>query len=256
MQLDLGAQSTMIYERSIAPYLQLTTELNKKIDTTQPPVFINSQPNPSFHHINLTLDRIEFPDLSVALYKNFGDPIILDSAKTPSSKHIGTIGTDIFQNGILVIDYPNQRICLIDSLPEPINRKASFINVKIEDGRLTIPFTIDSQQKDIIFDTGYSIFSILTSAENSANFAEPNQPIIDSLIGEQWGHKLVVYGKKITKTVSIGHHKMESGYVYYLPDKSQKALEDELKIIGLTGNAYFLKNIIIIDYNKKRFGIL
>jgi len=49
---------------------------------------------------------------------------------------------------------------------------------------------------------------------------------------------------------------MPSALVYYKIDKNEKKFEDEESIIGLTGNAYFLKNIIIIDYRNKRFGVI
>jgi hypothetical protein len=255
MQFDLGAQTTMLYEKSIASYLQLEERFNKKLDTMQTPVFINGQPCPLFQHVNMALDKVVFSDLSIALYKNFGDPIPSDSVKTFTSKHIGTIAPDLFQNKILLIDYPNQRICIIDSLPGIISRKTHFTTIKVEDGRIKLPFTINSKQYDILFDTGSSIFSVLTSKDNSTIFTTPNQPVVDSIVGEQWGQKIVVYGKKITSKVSIGLYNMPKDFVYYLPSKSEKALEDELKIVGLTGNAYFLKNILIIDYKNKLFGI-
>lgn len=256
MQLDLGAVTTMFYGKPIASFMKLSSDLNNKLDTTQKPVYINSRACPLFHHIDLTLDKILFRDLSVACYTNFGDNIPTDSAQTLTSKHIGTIAPDLFQNSILLIDYLNQRICSVDSLPKEIAKKANFVPVKIKDGRIKIPFTIGSDEYNIMFDTGSSIFSIFSSVENSALFTNPMQPAVDSLIGEQWGQKIKVYGKKITKKITLGKHKMPPAMIYYLEDKSQKQFESEEHIAGVTGNAYFLQNIIIIDYRNSKFGVL
>ena len=255
-QLDLGAVSTMLYGKSIVTYFQLSPELKKKLDTTQKNTYINSTPCPSFNHINLTLDKVSFPDISIANYTNFGDPISPDSAKSSTPKLIGTIAPDLFQDKILIIDYPNQRICVLDSLPLSMEKKVSFAAVKIRNGRIKIPFTINAQQHDIMFDTGSSIFPIYTSVENSAYFTTPMEMVTDTIIGQSWGQKAAIYGKKISTQVKLGKHKMPPATVYYKEDKGEKTFEDEEKIIGLTGNAYFLNNVIIIDYKNKRFGVI
>jgi hypothetical protein len=255
-QLDLGAVNTMFYGKSLAPYLQLEPELGRKLDTTKRKAYENGTPCFFFYPINLTLDKVIFRDLSVENYSNFGDSLTIDAAKNPTPKLIGTIAPDLFQNKYLIIDYPNQRICLLDSLPGFIAKKTTFVPVKIRNGRIKIPITVGSEEHDIMFDTGSSIFSIYTSAENSLFFTGPDMPVTDTIIGQTWGQKTAIYGKKISARIRLGKHKMPPALVYYKIDEGEKKFEAEEKIIGLTGNAYFLKNIIIIDYRNKRFGVI
>ena len=255
-QLDLGAVETMFYGKSIKAYLEMFPLLKQKLDTTQKPIIIQGRESYSFQNINLKLDTVLFSNLKVVNLSNFGDSISIDSAKTISSKHIGTIAPDLFKNRILVIDYPNERMCVLDSLPKSIQQKADFVDIKIRKGRIKIPFTVNGKVQYVMFDTGSSIFSILTSEENSIFFAETEKPIIDSIVGEQWGQKITIYGKKISAEIKLGKHKMPFDKVYFLTDKGQKTFEDEENIIGLTGNAYFLNNTIIIDYKNNRFGVL
>jgi hypothetical protein len=255
-QLDLGAVHTMFYGKSLAPYLQLSPELARKYDTTKRKEWENNVPNFFFYHVNITLDQVSFPDREIENYANFGDSLTVDSVKTSTMKIVATIAPDLFQNKFLIIDYPNQRICVLDSLPGSIIQRASFVPIKIRNGRIKIPFMVDARQHDIMFDTGSSIFSIFSSSENSVFFAGATQPITDTIMGQSWGQKIPLYGKKISSEVKLGNHTMPPALIYYKVDKAEKTFEDEEEIIGITGNAYFLNSMIIIDYRNKRFGVM
>jgi hypothetical protein len=145
---------------------------------------------------------------------------------------------------------------VIDDLPLLMEKEVSFVPVKIENGRIKIPLTIDTEEVDVMFDTGSSIFSIVTSPENAGIFTDANQPVIDSISGNNWGQTITAYGKKISKEIKLGKYKMPPALVYYTPKRGLKAFEDREKITGLMGNAWFLNNIVIIDYKRKRFGML
>ena len=255
-QLDLGAVHTVFYGKSLAPYLKMFPALEDKLDTTLIQGYVGYDACRIFQHINLYLDKVPFKDIPVGHYADFGDTISMDSAKTNTPKHIGTIAPDLFQGKILIIDYPSQRLCVLDTIPGILQDKADFVNFKIRKGRIKIPFVIGSVEKDLLFDTGSSLFSIFTSKDNSVFFTEPTMPIVDSIIGNQWKQIFKVYGQKITKDIKFGKHKMKSSIVYSLDDKGQKQFEDEENIIGTTGNVYFLDRLVIIDYKNNKIGML
>lgn len=255
-QLDLGAVHTVFYGKPLAPYLQMFPTLTSKLDTALIQGYVGFDACRVFQHVNLYLDKVSFKDVPVGHYADFGDEISMDSAKTSTPKHIGTIAPDLFQDKVLIIDYPNQRICVLDSTPTILQRKADFVPFKIRKGRIKIPFVIGETEKDLLFDTGSSLFPVFTSKDNSPFFTEITSPIVDSIIGNQWKQTFKVYGQQITKDVKIGKHKMKPGIVYSMDDKGQKQFEDEESIIGITGNVYFLDRVLIIDYKNKKFGIL
>jgi len=256
-QFDLGADTTVFYGNSLTPFLNAYPWLLQKIDTTRPYYNLTDTYKGRFlKGVNLTLDKILFPGRNIAFINRYGDSIPNDSVKTHTPKIIGTLAPDLFQDKMLVIDYPNQRICVLDTLPGLVLKSASFVPVSIRKGRIKIPVTVESKVTDIMFDTGSSIFPIYASEENSAFFTDSTQPVADSLIGQQWGQKIAIYGKKINREIRLGKFKMAAAIVYYINDKSQKKFEDEEKITGLTGNIFFLNNVIIIDYRNRRFGIM
>jgi hypothetical protein len=249
MQLDLGAVVTVIYGNSIKLYLEKVPELKNKIDPTLK-FHIQGKQNNMFKGVDLKLGNISFGKRNIGYFKDYGDNII--EINTDSEKNIGTIAPDIFQDRILLIDYPNKRICVMDNLPKEYSN-ASFQPFKIKDGRIKIPLNINGKQEDLLFDTGSSLFALTTTEKNADKIS--NTTIVDSLKIPSWGEYTTVYGKKVNSEISFGNKKLENSIVYFdKVNKYDKFFEKE-NIWGITGNAYFLNNVVIIDYKNKRFGV-
>ncbi|MBP6385136.1 MAG: hypothetical protein KA327_00800 [Pseudarcicella sp.] len=86
MQFDLGAIDTHIYGNSIKPYLETYSELKNKIDTTLK-FRIQSQTNFKFKDIDFKLGNVSFGKRNIGHFKNFGDPISIDSINTKTEQH-------------------------------------------------------------------------------------------------------------------------------------------------------------------------
>lgn len=251
MQFDLGAKSTMIYGKSFENYLDNNKNLSKKIDTSL--VFwMDNGKNFKFKNVDFKLGKVSFGNRDIGLFKDFGDIIPIDSIITNSEKHIGTIAPDLFQDKILIIDYPNKRICVTSELPKQFV-KANFRPYKIKDGRIKIPFLINNKQEDLLFDTGSSLFALMTTEERAKQIS--NEKIIDSLKISSWGEYYMVYGQTVNSKIKFGKKELKPATVFYDRLNKFDKFYDEEKIWGNTGNAYFLNNIVIIDYKKKLFGV-
>lgn len=250
MQLDLGAGTTNIYGNSIEPYLKIHPELKNKIDTSLT-FLIQGQTNFKFRDIDLKLGSVSFGAKDIGCFKNFGDKIPVDSISNLSEKHIGTIAPDLFQGKILIIDYPNKRICVTTKLPKQF-RKASFQPYN-GGKRIKIPLVINDKQEYLMFDTGSSIFALLTTEEKANQISSGK--IIDSLNVSSWGQFYMFYGKQVTCNVKYGNIQLAKVNVYYDRANIYGGFYEQEKIWGLTGNAYFLNNVVIVDYINKRFGV-
>lgn len=143
-QLDLGAVHTVFYGKPLAPYLEMFPDLENKLDTALVQGYVGYDACRIFQHINLYLDKVPFKNIPIGHYADFGDSISMDSAKSNTPKHIGTIAPDLFQGKILIIDYPNQRLCVLDTMPGILQEKVDFVTFKIRKGRIKIPFVIGS----------------------------------------------------------------------------------------------------------------
>ena len=130
-------------------------------------------------------------------------------------------------------------------------RKAAVTRVFLSKGEGAI--TINGKDEDVMFDTGSSLFALITTKENANQIS--TKPIVDSLKISSWGEYYMVYGQTIQSTVKFGKKSLDKKNVYFDTQKGNYNLYKEEEIWGITGNAYFLNNIIIIDYKNKRFGV-
>lgn len=251
MQLDLGATVTVVYGNSIKPYLDTYSELKNKIDTTLK-FRMQSQTNFKFKDVKLKLDNVNFGNRNIGHFTNFGDNISKDSINTKTEKYIGTIAPDLFENKILIIDYPNKRICVTSELPKQFT-KAQFRKYKIKDGRIKIPITINGKDEDVMFDTGSSLFALITTTEKANKIS--SKPIVDSLRISSWGDFFMVFAQTIKSKIMFGKKELGKANVYFDDKKGNEDFYKDEEIWGITGNAYFLNNVVIIDYKNKRFGV-
>lgn len=251
MQLDLGAMTTVVYGNTIAPYLAKYPALNARLDTTRT-FHIQSQKNPMLVGVKLKLGSVDFGLRDIGCFKNFGDKLTAKSLTDKTEVHVGTLAPDLFQNRVLIIDYPHQRLCVVDKVPAAY-AKASFQPFKLKDGRIKIPLRINGQPEDLLFDTGSSLFALLTTRQRAVTVA--TEAVQDSIKTSSWGEYYYVYGRRPKETIYFGSKQLTSALAY--SDNLQKfdKLYEEEHVWGITGNAYFLHNTVIIDYKNQVFGV-
>lgn len=183
LQFDLGAVRTVIYGNSIKPYLHAFPNLQNKIDTSKT-FLIQGVNNPMFSNIAIQMGTTSFKGIDIGYYKNYGKIISKESMKIDEEKHIGTLGPDLFQNKILIIDYPNNKIGVCEVLPKKY-QSATFKPFKSNDGRLKIPLKINGKTEYVMFDTGSSLFTLTATKKNALEIS--NATIVDSLSVSSWG---------------------------------------------------------------------
>lgn len=252
MQFDLGASETVIYGNSFDPYLNKYPKINEKLDSSQVWIFQGDYKLQEIKNVKLNLGTTSFGNRDIGYVKEYGEVISADSIYTETPIHIGTIGSDLFKEQFLIIDYPNQRICVTDTLTEEF-QNVNFQPAELAEGRITIPLTINGKVEYLMYDTGSSIFNLVTTEENANRMSE--NVVIDSLSVNSWGDYLAVFGQKITADVKFGNITLPSANVYYIKNPIVEDFFKQQNIWGITGNAYFLNKIVIIDYKNSRFGI-
>lgn len=253
-QFDLGATTTMLYGKALAPYLDRYPGMMSKLDTSLK-VLIEGEMHPSFRDVTLTLDKVKLPAINVGYFRNFGQTLTADSVNTPSIKLVGTIAGDISKDRVLIMDFPHQQMCVTDSIPAAF-KKVHFVQCRLKYGRMMIPFTINGKVAYVMFDTGSSLSSLLTHTTNLKDVSVPGAPDADSIMVSTWGRQHMLYFKEITAEVKVGDKVLGKGLVDYEDDPNlAKFLESE-HLWGITGNKYFLNNVVIIDYKHQLFGVL
>ena len=250
-QLDLGSPWTMVYGNSIKPYLAHYKNSLNPADTAGSDIFFNSVKKAFFPNAKVNLGNYSSMISKLGLHDNYGYELSADSVNTSSIKHIGTVGADIFIGKVLLIDYPNQRIKILDSLSGKDGIAFDFVKAKLEGGRIKIPLMINGEEYWFMFDTGASLFPISASAKFYDQFAQ--KPFSDSIHTNSWGKQYWVYGSPLRVEAKIGTTLLPSKNIYRFPNYTDFFKGE--KITGLVGNAYFFETTIAIDFKNKRFGI-
>lgn len=251
MQLDLGAVTTVVYGNPIQPYLEKHPALKAKLDTTRT-FRMQAQKNAMLTHVALKLGPVSFGPRDIGTFKNFGDSLTAATLAAAHPVHIGTVAPDLFQGKVLVIDYPHQRFCVTDKVPATFIH-ASFQPFKLKDGRIKIPLRINNVTQDLLFDTGSSLFALLTTRPRAVALAPG--AVQDSVKTSTWGNYYYVYSRRVQGPVYFGRQPLPSTLVY--ADNLDKFTDfyRQENIWGITGNAYFLHNVVIIDYKNHVFGV-
>jgi hypothetical protein len=247
-QFDLGSDWTILYQnnfKSITEYNYL------KIDTLS-----DSNPErPCFiiKDVDLNIGKINFGKRNVLGFYNYGQPIIRKTNALVSENSIGTIGADIFQNKILVINFPNQTISVLDTTNSALENYFSFEKCKMENKRIMVPIIINGTTRFFMYDTGASLFPMMTSFGNWKEIT--NQKINDTLSITNFGNPVIMFGSNASKEINIGRHTLSDFVVYYAKDNNFDKMFEQLKCDGIIGNAFFFNTTISIDFKNKRFGI-
>ncbi len=251
MQLDLGLPVTALSGNAIEPYLEEYPGLRHKLDTNRY-VLAHGRPYPLFHGINLTLGNQLFQDREIAYYKGYGRTMDKDSIFLKTEVRVGTLGSDLFQNKVLIIDYKNARFAVTDHVPEEF-RNLQFEKFEYDQGRVILCLSIDGSPERVLFDTGASYFALSTTREKALPVADPLR--IDSMQIPSWGKYLDMKGFRINKPIRFGTKVLQEEIVYYDDSKTLDSFFQTRNLWGITGNKYFLESTVVIDFKNLLFGV-
>ncbi len=247
-QFDLGSDWTILYQnnfKSITAYNYLKFDSLSDSNPERPLFMIKD--------VDLNIGKINFGKRNVLGLYNYGEPIIRKKNAPVSENSIGTIGADIFQNKIVVINFPNQTISVLDTTNSALENYFSFEKCKIENKRIMVPIILNGKTHFFMYDTGSSLFPMMTSFSNWKEIT--NQKINDTLSVANFGNPLIMFGSNASKEINIGRNTLADFVVYYAKDNNFDKMFEQLKCDGIIGNAFFFNNTICIDFKTKRFGI-
>ena len=187
----------------------------------------------------------------------YGEAINSDSVTTKEAISIGSWGADICENRILIMDFAKQQIALLDALPEKAKRQIEFVPIEIKNNRPHVPVTIDGKQYYLLYDSGASLFPIMT-VKKYWDVINPGAVTDTIKHVSTWGKYSDVYGAPMRSEVRLGHTTLTPKMIYYHPDpyKHHEPIFDEAGVIGSFGNSYFLDRIVVIDFKNKQFGLV
>ena len=176
---------------------------------------------------------------------------------TTSIIKIGTIGSDIIENKVLMIDYPNKEIFIGNNTPDSLALNTKFSDFKYKYRKVLLPPTRGTESEDIYFDTGTSAFELMTDKDRWNKLAKKGASVNTFEISN-WGKIWVANSIATDDSIQFNSTSFPIKNVTYVdgPGILLKLAFSISGVQGLTGNKLFLNKKIIVDTKKLKFAII
>ena len=243
MQFDLGAPSSLFYKNKL-------DAIRAKYPGTIPLTDKNSRI--SAYHFGVDRTPVIAHDI---LVKQFDSSVI--DWKEQRKEIIGTIGANLIDRRVVVLDYPGKKIHILPTVTRGLKQKLSFSNFTYVNKSVLLPANINGKETLLFFDTGSSMFELLTNKATCLQLAKPSaEPEQHEVYS--WGRTLIANTYASSTSINIANTKFSLQSVTYIEGASTAQVERMLKtgIGGMTGNKLFLHHVLILDIQNQQFGVL
>ncbi|RSK40137.1 hypothetical protein [Hymenobacter perfusus] len=252
-QFDLGSDATLLYENALRSYFPGRRQLYALVDTTQRGINDNGVVNFGTTGLPVTMGGATIPH--PRLMVGHGDAVPPDSLYTSSEKLIGSIGSDFLAGKVLIIDYPQRRMCVLDSVDAYWRGRTTFVASRLKNGRMHIPVTVGPRTYWTLFDTGASIFPLNTDYATWQSLTGTTA-VTDSMRLPSWGEMVWFYGAPMPQDAYLGTLKLPKSVAWYNRNPRLTTFNKAEQIDALTGNVFFINNTVVLDFKRRQFGVV
>ena len=256
-QFDTGSPRTFFYGnpwRSFCNTFPLLKTLFTTVDTLKADGYINVKNG------GINIDGQKLPSGVIGVMPDYGNLIdkqlILDNLGAATT--IGTMGIDLFRQGVLIIDFKDNRLGFTERLsPGFYSARHNTLDFMLYKNRIIIPVQLGRTTYYFFYDSGASLFPLKTTAAFTTLAGAVHYT--DTLYNiTTWGKAYNVPGGTLKQKLNIGNLRIKQPkmYVHPDPDKYHTEIFKEAETMGLIGNAFFDNRMLVIDFTKMKFTIL
>lgn len=243
MQFDLGAPNSILYKNKI-------DAIKAKYPTAIPGYEVDGKiVGFSFKAGN---KDILAKEIAVAAFDS-EEPNHMNNA---AIEIIGTIGADLIDGKVAVIDYPRCKLTLSEIIPQKWTQHIKLTDFTYTNRRILLPAKIKGKETTLYFDTGSSMFELITDKETCHQLNTPGTKPTQYKI-ESWGKFLTANTFVSNQSIDFGNITITLKSVTYIEgvENSQIELMRKIGIGGMTGNKLFLQYVLILDTRSRKFGL-
>ncbi|MBC8155588.1 MAG: hypothetical protein H7Z72_22095 [Bacteroidetes bacterium] len=244
MQFDTGSPVSLLYDDKLKEIKALMNRSGNTSDTLQKTMNFN---------FKIGNTEISAREISVVKRTQIEDKTI----DTTARQIIGTIGTDTINGNVLLIDYLERKIVVIDKIPESILKSTKLSDFFYTMGSILLPSILQKENKILYFDTGSSAFELLIDKLTWQNLANKDSIPLSYKV-QSWNRTLTANTVATRDSIQISTQKIPLRYVTFIEGASDNQINRmmALGIGGMTGNKLFLNTILVIDTKNKKFGVV
>lgn len=169
---------------------------------------------------------------------------------------IGTIGADLIDGKTVIIDYPHRKLTIAQNIPGKLRQRISLTSFIYTGRRVLLPAKLKGKETILYFDTGSSMFELLTDKETCKQLAAPGATLVTFPV-RSWNKVLTANTLASNESISLANTVIPVRSSTYIEGVSNAQVEQMLKmgIKGMTGNKLFLHHILVLDTKEKMFGL-
>ncbi|GAA3947731.1 hypothetical protein GCM10022406_31910 [Hymenobacter algoricola] len=211
-------------------------------------------PNDTVRNLTFTLGTGQVLVRRLPLLRGGSQQLPADSA---APFVIGTLGTDLLEGRVLVLDYARQQFRLTRQVPADLAARAAFVPLVFNSRRILFDATVRGKQEQMLFDTGTSAFALLTSQSIWQQLAQPGaRPRVTAV--NSWGKTLTAHTVATGEALHLGAATVPLQTVTYMEGTSlmQNLLTRFSGMGGMLGNEPFDNRTVILDVQGSRFGLV
>lgn len=174
----------------------------------------------------------------------------IDFGNNASIDVIGTIGTDLLEKRIAILDFKQDVCSFLTHWDESGSEQMEF-----KKRRILFPASIQNQDLKLLYDSGSSAYELITNKEEWAQYRSKGE--IKTENGNSWGNVLKVISAPAKREIEIGQARLKLTQVTYIEGTSQLQnwLMKSSGMQGMVGNRLFLSHKLVLDCANGRFKV-
>lgn len=244
MQFDLGSPYSLFYKNKLV-----------SIQAKYPKAIPLKESDEKMTNYSFKIDKMPLLAKQIVI-KQF-DSSSINWADKNSIEIIGTIGADLIDGKVAIIDYPNNKLTISQTIPTKMESKFSSSDFIYTQRRILLPARIKGKQTMLYFDTGSSMYELLTNKKTAQSLAIDNSEPIQTKV-KSWDKYLTANTVFTNDSIEISGIEIPIRKATFIDGISNSQVEQMMKmgIGGMTGNKLFLEYILILDTKNKKFGLV
>lgn len=243
VQLDTGATHTVFY-RQVLDHLGIEYSLGK-LDRKDPRGVVYYGTVPS-----IQLGNRVYRNVAVKIWDV---PNLDASAMESRAIKAGNIGSSLFKDSVLFLDFANDQVSILNSVPDVDD--GYKVPIKLVGSLPVFSGTLGSQELTMLYDTGCSAWPlIVTTSLFESMFGD--EALVRSdfrLEATSWGKRVCLLGMKTDMSLEVGGATFPLKTVWGSELVDQ--LEEALGINAIIGNDLFAGARVYIDFPGQRIVI-
>ncbi|SMG37783.1 hypothetical protein SAMN05661096_02479 [Marivirga sericea] len=239
LQFDLGAHSTLFHEKALS-------SISEKYPFFDSSSFDNNNP----FRFNLGMVSVSIPKVRRL---NYGQEI---NWKGSDVNIIGTLGADILEHKVVLMDFKKNCIGLRNTFPTEIPME-SIQDFEFTKRKVMLQGQINSERTKFFYDSGSSAFELITDKDQWENLALFGA-VEKVYQANSWGSKLDVHNIASDAVITFGLQEIPLSKVTYIEGTSliQNVLMYFSGMGGMIGNKLFIGKVLILDAKNQKFAVL